>query len=218
MKRLSGILFMLFFCITGFGQARDTVTQATAPAATVRVAPAQADTLYGVYHVLKTATFDGQTYPLVELSEITVYGRMPKGVRFDYRRHARLVYNIRRVYPYALLVRDEFGRINRVLETMPDERARRNFLQQYEKELLERYEGDIRKLTFTQGMILIKLIDRETQNTSYDLIRQYRGKFSATFWQGIARIFGANLKSDYDANGDDYLIEQVVREIEAGRL
>ena len=76
----------------------------------------------------------------------------------------------------------------------------------------------MRKLTFTQGKILIKLIDRETQITSYDLIRQYRGKFSATFWQGIARIFGANLKSNYDANGDDYLIEQVIREIEAGRL
>jgi len=218
MKRLAGIPFMLFFCISGFGQTRDTVTSATTPAAIVRVAPAKADTLYGVFHVLKTATFDGQTYPLVELSEITIIGKMPKGVRFDYRRHARLVYNVRRVYPYALMVRDEFGRINRLLETIPDERARRNFLQQYEKELLDRYEGDMRKLTFTQGKILIKLIDRETQITSYDLIREYRGKFTATFWQGIARIFGANLKSDYDANGDDYLIEQVIREIEAGRL
>jgi len=218
MKRLSGILFMLFFCLNGFGQTRDTVTPATAPAAMVRVTPVQSDTLYGLYHVLKTATFDGQTYPLVELKEIFVYGKMPKGVRFDYRRHARLVYNVRRVYPYALLVRDEFGRINRLLETMPDEKAQRNFMQQYEKELLDRYEGDMRKLTFTQGKILIKLIDRETQITSYELIREYRGKFSAGFWQGIARIFGANLKSNYDANGDDYLIEQVIKEIEAGRL
>jgi hypothetical protein len=218
MKRLSGILFMLFFCLNGFGQTRDTVMPASAPAAMVRVTPVQSDTLYGVYHVLKTATFDGQTYPLVELKEIFVYGKMPRGVRFDYRRHARLVYNVRRVYPYSLLVRDEFGRINRLLETMPDEKAQRNFLQQYEKELLERYEGDMRKLTFTQGKILIKLIDRETQITSYELIREYRGKFSAGFWQGIARIFGANLKSNYDANGDDYLIEQVIKEIEAGRL
>ncbi|HNX84320.1 MAG TPA: DUF4294 domain-containing protein, partial [Bacteroidales bacterium] len=118
----------------------------------------------------------------------------------------------------ALIVRDEFGRINRLLETLPTDRAKRDFLQSYEKDLLAQYEGDIRKLTFTQGKILIKLIDRETQNTSYDLIRQYRGKFSATFWQGVARIFGANLKSNYDPNGDDYLIEYIVREIEAGRL
>jgi hypothetical protein len=218
MKRLSGILFMLFFCVTGFGQAKDTVTPATAPAAMVRVAPVQPDTLYGAYHLLKTATFDGQTYPLVELKEIIVTARIPRGVRFDYRRHARLVYNVRRVYPYALIVRDEFGRINRLLETMPDEKDKRNFLQQYEKDLFQRYEEDMKKLTFSQGKILIKLIDRETQNTSYDLIREYRGKFSATFWQGIARIFGANLKTSYDANGEDYLIEQVVSEIEAGRL
>ena len=176
------------------------------------------DTLLKPLHILKTATWDGQTYPLVELPEITVTDRMPRGVRFDYRRHARLVYNVRRVYPYALIVRDEFGRINRLLETLPDEKAKRNFLQDYEKDILSRYEGDMRKLTFTQGKILIKLIDRETQNTSYDLIREYRGKFSAVFWQGIARIFGSNLKSTYDAEGEDYLIEQIIKEIETGRL
>ena len=203
MKRVVLILLLVQLFPAVYGQEQDTV---------------RSDTVPSVFHVLKTATFDGQTYPLVELKEIFVYGKMPRGVRFDYRRHARLVYNVRRVYPYALLVRDEFGRINRTLETMPDEKAQRNFMQQYEKELLDRYEGDMRKLTFTQGKILIKLIDRETQITSYELIRQYRGKFSAGFWQGIARIFGANLKSNYDANGDDYLIEQVIREIEAGRL
>ncbi len=218
MKEISGILFMLLFCITGFGQTKDTVHTAAVPAAMVRVAAVQPDTLYGVYHLLKTATFDGQTYPLVELKEIIVTDRMPRGVRFDYRRHARLVYNVRRVYPYAMIVRDEFGRINRLLETMPDEKDKRNFLQQYEKDLFQRYEEDMKKLTFSQGKILIKLIDRETQITSYELIREYRGKFSATFWQGIARIFGANLKTTYDVNGEDYLIEQVVREIEAGRL
>ncbi|HNT93807.1 MAG: DUF4294 domain-containing protein [Bacteroidales bacterium] len=203
MRRVAVILLLFIPSVFIYGQEKD---------------PVQADTVLQLLHVLKTATFDGQTYPLVELKEVTVIGKMPRGVRFDYRRHARLVYNVRRVYPYALLVRDEFGRINRTLEILPSERARRNFLQQYEKDLFSRYEGDMRKLTFTQGKILIKLIDRETQNTSYDLIRDYRGKFSATFWQGIARIFGANLKSTYDADGDDYLIEQVVREIEAGRL
>lgn len=203
MKRVVVILLLFTFVLSVSGQIRDTVP---------------ADSARSVYHVLKTATFDGQTYPLVELKEITVYGKMPRGVRFDYRRHARLVYNVRRVYPYALIVRDEFGRVNRLLETLPTERAQREFLQDYEKELLSRYEGDMRKLTFSQGKILIKLIDRETQNTSYDLIRQYRGKFSATFWQGIARIFGTNLKTTYDAEGEDYLIEQIIREIEAGRL
>ena len=203
MKRLPVIIFALIISLTCHGQSEKQVS---------------ADTVRSVYHVLKEATFDGQTYPLVELKEIVVYGKMPRGVRFNYRRHARLVYNVRRVYPYAIIVRNEFGRINRLLETLPTEKARENFLRQYEKELLDTYEGDIRKLTFTQGKILIKLIDRETQNTSYDLIREYRGKFSAFFWQGIARIFGSDLKTNYDPEGDDYLIEEVVREIEAGRL
>jgi hypothetical protein len=73
-------------------------------------------------------------------------------------------------------------------------------------------------MTISQGRLLIKLIDRETQNTSYDLIKDYRGKFSAAFWQGIARIFGTNLKEEYDRFGDDALIEIILMEIESGRL
>ena len=203
MKRLSIICMVLLFCVGGYSQTGE----ASAP-----------DSTQSIYNVLKTATFDGQTYPLVELNEITVFGKMPRGVRFNYRRHARLVYNVRRVYPYALLVRNEVGRVNRLLETMPNKKDQNNFLQQYEKDIFKEYEDDMKKLTFSQGKILIKLIERETQNTSFDLIRQYRGKFSATFWQSIARIFGADLKADYDPAGEDYLIEQVIIEIEAGRL
>jgi len=194
---------VLLFCAGGYCQTGEV----SAP-----------DSTQSIYHVLKTATYDGQTYPLVELNEITVYGKMPRGVKFNYRRHARLVYNVRRVYPYALVVRNEVGRVNRLLETMPNKRDQNNFLQQYEKDIFKEYEDDMKKLTFSQGKILIKLIERETQNTSFDLIRQYRGKFSATFWQSIARIFGADLKADYDPAGEDYLIEQVIIEIEAGRL
>ena len=73
-------------------------------------------------------------------------------------------------------------------------------------------------MTISQGRLLIKLIDRETQNTSYDLIKDYRGKLSAAFWQGIARIFGTNLKEEYDRFGDDALIEIIIMEIESGRL
>lgn len=203
MKRLFIIGIVLLFCVGGYSQTGEV----SAP-----------DSSQSIYHVLKTATYDGQTYPLVELNEITVFGKMPRGVRFNYRRHARLVYNVRRVYPYALLVRNEVGRVNRLLETMPNKKDQNNFLQQYEKDIFKEYEDDMKKLTFSQGKILIKLIERETQNTSFDLIRQFRGKFSATFWQSIARIFGADLKADYDPAGEDYLIEQVIIEIEAGRL
>jgi len=203
MKRLFIIFIVFLPRVGGYGQTGEV---------------AAPDSTQSIYNILKTATYDGQTYPLVELPEITVYGKMPRGVKFNYRRHARLVYNVRRVYPYALIVRNEVGRVNRLLETMPNKKDQNNFLQQYEKDIFKEYEDDMKKLTFSQGKILIKLIERETQNTSFDLIRQYRGKFSATFWQSIARIFGADLKATYDPAGEDYLIEQVITEIEAGRL
>jgi len=76
----------------------------------------------------------------------------------------------------------------------------------------------MRRMTITQGRLLIKLIDRETQNTSYELIRQYRGGLSAAFWQGVARIFGTNLKEEYDPYGEDALIELIIINIEAGLL
>jgi hypothetical protein len=128
------------------------------------------------------------------------------------------VYNIKRVYPYAILVRDMLSQVNEELMMLEDDRERRKYIKGVEKEVFGKYEGDMRNMTITQGRLLIKLIDRETQNTSYELIREYRGGFSAVFWQGIARIFGSNLKDDYDAYGDDLLIELIISEIDAGRL
>ena len=101
---------------------------------------------------------------------------------------------------------------------LPDEKERKNYLRNVEKSIFADYEDDMREMTITQGRLLIKLIDRETQNTSYALIRDYRGKFSAAFWQGIARIFGTNLKDEYDAFGDDAIIELIINEVDAGRL
>jgi hypothetical protein len=91
-------------------------------------------------------------------------------------------------------------------------------MKKVEKDVFAEYEDDMRQMTMTQGRLLIKLIDRETQNTSYELIRDYRGKFSAAFWQSIARIFGTNLKEEYDPYGDDAVIELIIKELDAGRL
>ena len=94
----------------------------------------------------------------------------------------------------------------------------KEYIQNVEKDVFAEYEDDMRQMTMTQGRLLIKLIDRETQNTSYELIKDYRGKFSAAFWQSIARIFGTNLKEEYDASGDDALVELIINDLDAGRL
>ena len=122
------------------------------------------------------------------------------------------------MYPYALVVRRKLEEVNSDLQNITGERERKAYLKNIEKDVFAEYEDDMRKMTITQGRLLIKLIDRETQNTSYALIREYRGKLSAAFWQGIARIFGTNLKEEYDPYGEDALVESIIREVEAGRL
>ena len=138
--------------------------------------------------------------------------------RSEYRQYEKLVSNIKKVYPYALIVRAKLDEVNEELKNIPDERDRKKYLKNVEKDVFAEYQDDIENMTISQGRLLIKLIDRETQNTSYTLIREYRGKFSAAFWQSVARIFGTNLKDEYDPYGEDALIEAIIKEIDAGQI
>lgn len=108
--------------------------------------------------------------------------------------------------------------INGELAGLNNDKDRRRYIKDMEKQVFAQYEGEISQLTITQGRLLIKLIDRETQNTSYELIKEYKGGINAAFWQGIARFFGTNLKEGYDPFGEDAVIEYIVQDIEAGRL
>jgi hypothetical protein len=128
------------------------------------------------------------------------------------------VYNLKKVYPYALIVRARLFQVNEEMKNINTEKERKDYMKKVEKDVFAEYEDDIREMTITQGRLLIKLIDRETLNTSYTLIRDYRGKLAAAFWQGIARIFGTNLKEEYDPFGADAVIESIIQEIDAGNL
>jgi hypothetical protein len=178
----------------------------------------KSDTLQGRSYLLQKVDRNGVTLPEVEIKEVTVYAHPQFPKKSDFRKYERLVYNLKKVYPYALIVRNKLLLVNSELGNIKNEKERKNYLKKVEKEVFADYEGDIRDMTITQGRLLIKLIDRETQNTSYALIKDYRGKLSAAFWQGIARIFGTNLKEEFDPNGDDALIESIVQDIDAGRL
>ena len=176
------------------------------------------DSLSGRFYLLQKVKRGGVTLPEIEIKEVTVYGRKTPARRSEIRRFDRLEYNIRKVYPYALLVRIKLAEVNGILEKISAEKEKKKYMKEVEKEVFKDYEDDIRDMTITQGRLLIKLIDRETQNTSYALIREYRGSLTAAFWQGIARIFGTNLKEEYDPYGEDALIELIVNEIETGRF
>ncbi len=204
MRLIFTILALCLFVTDSYGQ-RDTLKQ-------------NIDTLPGRFYLLPKVNRNGVILPEAEIKEVTIYGHMNRERRSAIRRFDRLEYNIRRVYPYALIVRFKLAEVNGELEKLSSDKERRKYIREVEKEIFGDYEGDLREMTITQGRLLIKLIDRETRNTSYTLIQQYRGGFTAAFWQGIARIFGTNLKDEYDPYGEDALIEQIVNEIEAGRL
>lgn len=176
------------------------------------------DTVKGKSYLLQKVDRNGVVLPEVEIKEVTVYAHPKFPKKSDFRKYERLVYNLKRVYPYAVIVRNRLANVEADLVNIKTEKERKAYLKKVEKQVFADYEGDIRDMTITQGRLLIKLIDRETQNTSYVLIKDYRGKLAAAFWQGIARIFGTNLKEEYDPYGEDSLIESIILEIEAGRL
>jgi len=179
---------------------------------------AKNDTLPGKFYLLQNVNRDGITMPEVEIKEVTVIAPPSSERRNEYRKYVRLIANLKKVYPYAFIVRVKLNQVNDDLEKLKSEKERKEYIKNVEKNIFGEYEDDMRQLTLTQGRLLIKLIDRETQNTSYTLIKEYRGWFSAAFWQGIARIFGTNLKDEYDPFGEDALIELIIRGIEYGEL
>lgn len=130
----------------------------------------------------------------------------------------KLKRDVKAAYPYAVLARMKLSEMDSQLVLIKGEKERQAFNERCEKELTAQFEADMRSLTYTQGKILFKLIDRETGSTTYQLIKQRRGSFSAFMWQSVAFVFGNNLKAEYDPDGEDKQIEECVQLIELGIL
>lgn len=197
MTRISVILFFLLAPIITRGQ--DTI------------ATVGGDVLYGLI-------IDGDTVLISTIEEVYVMPMRKFNTKREMRKYRRLVKNVKKVYPYAKMAKRKYDEVSVNLESMETEKERKAYMNQVEEEIKDEFEGELKKLTITQGRILIKLIDREIGETSYDLLRELKGKFSAFFWQTLARIFGHNLKSGFDADGEDELLDEIVKLIENGQL
>lgn len=161
---------------------------------------------------------NGDTIPTVYLAGVEIVAPLSPEAAARQQAYLKLRRDVIRVYPYAKLASTKLKYINDQVATMTNERQKKRFIKETERELKNQFEQELKKLTMTQGRILIKLIDRETGSTSYSLVKELRGTLQAFFWQGLARLFGENLKSEYDASGEDQMIEQIVRQIESGQL
>lgn len=169
-------------------------------------------------NVLYGLVLDGDTILMSSIDEVYIFPKRKFKSNSEKRRYDRLVRNVKRAYPYAVIARDKIAEVNVKMATLKTEKQKKAYINQVEKELFDRYEEELKKLTISQGRILIKLIDRELGDTSYELVKELKGSFSAFLWQTMARLFGTNLKDKYDAEGEDRLIEEIVILIERGAL
>ncbi|MEI7500834.1 MAG: DUF4294 domain-containing protein [Bacteroidota bacterium] len=161
---------------------------------------------------------DGDTVALIDIKPVVIFPPIKVETRRELVRYDRLVHNVKKVYPYAKLAGQKLLAYKTILDTIPTERARKLFIKKVEKELENQFGDEIKDLSFSQGKILIKLIYRETGNSTFDIVKELRGGFTAFIWQTLARIFGYNLKTNYDPGGSDQAIEQIVLMIEAGAI
>ena len=150
----------------------------------------------------------------------TIYIYPPMEFKNDKQRQAynRLVYNIKKVLPLAKECNQIILETGAYLQTIPTKKERDALTKAVEKELKQKYTPRIKKLTYSQGKLLIKLIDRETHSTGYELIQAFLGPVRAGFYQAFAWVFGASLKKRYDPRGADRLVERIVSQVEAGQL
>jgi len=158
------------------------------------------------------------TFPLVYLKPVFVVDdRKFKNPIAEWK-HQRLIRNVKKAYPYAKIAGQKVKEYNKLIVSTKSEFEKNRLLKECEKQLIAEFEKDIKELTITQGRILLKLIDRESGKTSYELLKQFRGTTQATMWQTLARIFGNDLKTEYDPKNDDKQIEEIVCLIENGFL
>ncbi len=161
---------------------------------------------------------NGDTIPHVDLPTVYVFPDLKFKSEKERQQYAKLVRDVKRTLPYARMVYETLIETYEYIETLPDEKAKKAHLKRMEKELYAQYKPELKKLTLSQGKLLIKLVDRECHQSSYNLAKAYLGTFRAGFWNLFAGMFGASLKTKYDPNGKDALTERVVLLVQCGAI
>ncbi len=152
----------------------------------------------------------------VMVKDIWVFPERKFTSKRQQQRYSKYVEKVKKVYPLAVEARVLLQKYEPVYYSLNRERDRRKLMKNLEKELLDKHKEELKKWSISDGKILLKLINRETNQTAYTIIKDFRGEFSAVFWQGIARLFKNNLKDGYDPENEDQMLEEIVRKIELG--
>jgi hypothetical protein len=163
--------------------------------------------------------YQGDTIPFVQLRDVYVFKPKVLKNEKEQRKYDKLVRNVKKTLPLSREIYNVFIETYKYLQTLPDEKAKNRHIKEVEKGLKEQYTPRMKKLTFSQGKILIKLIDRQCNQSSYELVKAFLGPFRAGFYQTFAALFGASLKKEYDpTKGEDKLIEEIILLVDNGQL
>ncbi len=171
-----------------------------------------------IYRYVEPEMYMGELIYTYILPELPVYPPMKFRNQREQKKFNRLVYNIKKVLPLAKQARLMLMETYEVLETLPTKEEKDAHIVAVEKDLKRTFTPQMKKLTYSQGKLLIKLIDRECHQSSFEIVQAFLGPTRATFYQVFAWTFKASLKKTYDPEGDDRLVERIVRQIEAGQL
>lgn len=162
--------------------------------------------------------YEGESIPWFILSDVYIFNKLTFKSTRQARKYYKIANNIKKVYPIAVDIQHTIDRTVAHMDSLPDKKSKDEYMKFMEKELKRQYTPKLKKLTFSQGKLLIKLIDRQCDQTSYQLIKTYMGGFKATFYNAFASLFGASLKKQYDPEVDDKLTERCILLIESGQM
>ncbi|MCI5581757.1 MAG: DUF4294 domain-containing protein [Phocaeicola plebeius] len=167
---------------------------------------------------LPVCVYQGDTIPYITLPNVIVYPKLKFKSKKQENNYWRLVRDVKKTLPLAKEIKNAVIETYEYMETLPNKKAKDKHIKEVEKGLKKQYTARLKKLTFRQGKLLIKLVDRECNQSSYELVKAFMGPFKAGFYQAFASLFGASLKKEYDPDNDDKLVERVIELVENGQL
>lgn len=161
------------------------------------------------YTHIALCVYEQDTIPFFQLRDVYVYPPLKFKNNKEWREYLRLVRDVKKVYPLAVMINNIIIETYEYMESLPP-KERQAHIKRVEDGLMKQYKPQFKKLTFSQGKLLIRMIDRQTDSSSYEIIKAFAGGFRAKFYQSFAAVFGASLKKEYDKKGKDKLTERII--------
>lgn len=168
--------------------------------------------------MIPVCVYQGDTIPSITLKNIYIYPKLRFKNKRQEKYYYKLVRDVKKTLPLAKEIKQIVIETYEFLETLPDEKSKNRHIKLVEKGLKEQYTPKMKKLTFSQGKLLIKLVNRECNQSSYQLVKAFMGPFKAGFYQTFAAVFGASLKKEYQPEDEDKMVERIIILVENGQL